>query len=515
MYRMGAIRGTPIRDCSQSQKPLPRHRVPVFRVNHASPTSDFTVAHPVVLSAIASDFRWRPYRFPLEALWAGGSGIRYAESMSWSTRLQILLSKLWHACPVSMVIVAIAVALYAAGEIHRFRYPDDPNGPTRVLGASSVRVMLQSSEPGGRPNKPTQLSGPFDLWDGQWWRVPISGFHHGSLWHLVFNCVGMLFLGWLLEPRMHRLTYIAFFLLATTVSLVPEFLLEHSVVGLSGGIYAMFGALLVLRQRDEQVAEFFHEGVVYTGIIWLFACVILTKLELLRVANVAHCAGFAYGWIAGQVLFADSTHRRGRRFAFCAAHVLLIPMFYYIMNPYWIGRHHWYRAASETSIDGKVVRWQNAVKYDPGLSIPWVNLTKYHLQRGDVERAWSTAIEGLYYNRSDEKAVDLSRKIWWLLRTQDQRENALQALKDRFADEAVAWQERLGATDLLPQPIILRLAGGNPEPADGTDAENFPLDRKLDLPTSLDIPEDAADGESRYPEVDPNDPTSAAEGIST
>ena len=164
-----------------------------------------------------------------------------------------------------------------------------------------------------------------------------------------------------------------------------------------------------------------------------------------------------------------------------------------------------------------MVRWQNAVKYDPGLSIPWVNLTKYHLQRGDIERAWSTAIEGLYCNRSDEKAVDLSRRIWWLLRTQDQRENALQALKDRFADEAVAWQERLGATDLHPKPIILRLADGNPvpDPTAETVLEQFPLDQKLDLPTSLDIPEDAADGESRYPEVDPNDPTSAAEGTST
>ena len=28
-----------------------------------------------------------------------------------------------------------------------------------------------------------ELNGPFDLWDGQWWRIPISAFHHADIAH--------------------------------------------------------------------------------------------------------------------------------------------------------------------------------------------------------------------------------------------------------------------------------------------------------------------------------------------
>jgi membrane associated rhomboid family serine protease len=33
-----------------------------------------------------------------------------------------------------------------------------------------------------------QLKGPFDLWAGEWWRMPVSAFHHGDLVHLLLNC---------------------------------------------------------------------------------------------------------------------------------------------------------------------------------------------------------------------------------------------------------------------------------------------------------------------------------------
>src|SRR3990172_7276516 len=229
------------------------------------------------------------------------------------------LRRLAATCPVTTAIIAVAVGLWLGAEVWGIWLPKGVEEARGRLGAVGSYHRLQWDPVEGRMVPVPQMSGPFDLWDGQWWRVPISGFHHGGILHLVMNCLGIVALGRLLEPRMGRTGYAAFFLSATAFSMLPEFLLENQAVGLSGAIFAMFGALLVLRTRDWQVAEVMTPSVVQFGFVWLVGCVVATQLDVIHIANAAHFTGLAYGWLAGQVYFGRFAARGLARWIFVSS----------------------------------------------------------------------------------------------------------------------------------------------------------------------------------------------------
>ena len=179
----------------------------------------------------------------------------------------------------------------------------------------------------------------FDVWSGQWWRVFASAFLHGGLLHLILNAMAIWYMGGLLEPRLGSVKFGLFVLGSMAVSgLAQSF--TGSWVGLSGMAFALFGMLIVLRQVDEQVALDFSTGMVHQGLIWLVGCVILTRLEILAIGNACHIAGLAYGWLCGQAVY--GRHRsRGLRTLFLAAHLLLLPGFYFLLHPFWNANYHW------------------------------------------------------------------------------------------------------------------------------------------------------------------------------
>src|SRR5690606_21738384 len=96
------------------------------------------------------------------------------------------------------------VALY--GEEHGW---GGDLGVDRALGAVAALTVSQPDygSPLATHVDGEVLFGPFDLWDGQWWRIPISGFHHAGFVHLIVNCLSMVTLGQLLERRMPRWLY--------------------------------------------------------------------------------------------------------------------------------------------------------------------------------------------------------------------------------------------------------------------------------------------------------------------
>ncbi|HUG18007.1 MAG TPA: rhomboid family intramembrane serine protease, partial [Planctomycetaceae bacterium] len=76
----------------------------------------------------------------------------------------------------------------------------------RDLGATVFLVQYnQITSKNGKVEQIPLFAGPFDLWDGQLWRVPINAFHHVGLLHLLMNGCAMLYMGKLLEPRLGKL----------------------------------------------------------------------------------------------------------------------------------------------------------------------------------------------------------------------------------------------------------------------------------------------------------------------
>jgi rhomboid protease GluP len=429
--------------------------------------------------------------------------------------LSLLLSAAFRR-PVTAAIILAAVGLQVAVWVYPHVRPDEARQTRRHLGAVSELGLYPQSE-AGKPRRPKpQLFGPFDLWEGELWRVTVSGFHHANLgheanaMHLVMNCLAIAFMGGLLEPRMGRWTYGAFFLLATTVSGIPEFLMSHYAVGLSGGAFALFGCLLVMRKQERELAELLPPSFVSLGMGWLVLCFVLTLLDVVAIANLAHLSGLIYGWLFGQAFYAGKGAAGVRKGAFVAGHLLLLPAAYFLMHPFWLGTYHWYHAREEADPDRRIRRLERAVAWDPALQQPWTLLADEYVNRGEPHRAWTTLLRGLNYNRTDALAASKAQKVWLKFRTPDERWAALLALQQTFGDEDdLAWKHRLGILPNRPlgRALKIGLDLGLPEP--NAYVPQTAVEKQLVRLLSRRGP---IERDLSAPPVDPHSADSAAEG---
>ncbi|MGH7126982.1 MAG: rhomboid family intramembrane serine protease, partial [Planctomycetaceae bacterium] len=365
--------------------------------------------------------------------------MRYAADMR--DNLFLVIRRTLRAAPVTAVMVVLAAGLFVAGKVYESAVPEDATEAPRRLGAVTQLVIYETRPGDEGPTALTELAGLYDLWDGEWWRIGVSGFHHGGLVHLLLNAVALLYLGRLLEPRMHRAGYLLFFLSATVLSLVPEFLAGHGAVGLSGGAYAVFGCLLVLRVQDDGLIDALPAGAVAFGLLWLPIGAVLTALDAVPIANLAHAAGLAYGWLTGQIVY-------GRwngwmpRIGCGLAHLLVVPAVALAVSPFWNARWQWYQAWQATDPDRKIVHLEAATRRAPELARPWHDLAELHWRRNGPLDAWRTALRGLDYNRTDARGLELARWMWRNLDPQ-QKPEALQTLRTVFEEEEHVWLQKL------------------------------------------------------------------------
>ncbi len=420
-------------------------------------------------------------------------------------------------CPVTTAMVAVAIALWIAVEIWSTQLPRGIGEARSHLGAVGSYLRLEMDVVEERLVPVPQTSGPYDVWQGEWWRVAISGFHHANLLHLIMNCTGLLFLGWLLEPRMGRFRYLLFFVSATATSMLPEYLLGHDAIGLSGTAYALFGVLFILRERNDFIASFLTPAIVQFSFVWLFGCVVVTYLDLVGIANVAHFTGFIYGWIAGQVLYGRLSAWTGIRWAFVAAHLLLVPGFYYVMHPFWNGHYLWYLAFREAQPERKVELLERVVKSDPSLRRAWDQLGAAQWQAGKQQQAWRTVLEGLKRNRSNEHGMQLARLYWQTFAAKGEQEAARKIVQTVFGDGAADWQERLEvpATEIrtldqlqAQQSLFSALANNSPI---RIEFDQDVLDRLKPGPQR--VPSKGTEEKGGSSPIDPDAAGSAAEGV--
>lgn len=362
--------------------------------------------------------------------------------------------------PVTFTLLLLSVVLFIAVELARDRI-QDPKGVSHVFGMVVTLHFGNDDE----------ISGPFALWDGPWWRwlrIPASAFHHANLLHLFFNVSTLWMLGPLLERRMRRAAYLGFWFFAALVPLLPEYLFGTTPLGLSGVACAMFGWCLIERQYDANIARRLPEQVIRSFWFFLFGMLALTAFNVLRIANLAHFTGVAYGWLNARA----SHHRAGRR-AWIVAHALLPLAIYGLLHPFWNANYHALLGRRAETLSAGVPHYREAVRRDPGLPRVWLNLADERAQSGDFLAAWRLVIEGLRHNRSSDVLSDAARRVWRMLPAEDYEE-ARETLQLAFADEASEWSKRLRMTDppdstfdgLLRDALID--AGLSPQDVDAT-----------------------------------------------
>jgi len=347
-------------------------------------------------------------------------------------RIFSLLSLSFRRLPVTTLLLLASAGLFAVRlTIPLFENSIDPRH--YFPGALERLVVVEHPE----------ISGYFQLWRGDWWRILVSGLHHGSLLHLVLNALLIWSCGAVLEPRFGRRRYAFFLTAALLISALPEIVIESNFIGLSGVGYALFGVLLILRRVDPQVAKFVSPQFVWMGFSWLFLCIPLTQLQVFAVANGAHLGGLLYGAFVGWQFFVVGQRRPWIAvLSLGLVHGLAVCWVSYAVTPFRNGAYFAWKA-TDTRDFGNVVYWQRATDLDPHQVWAWQHQIAIAVAEQDWAKAWGLCLNAAKANRSEETFIDIARQLWAELEKALLISTAQQMLDQTFGPEAVAWKQRI------------------------------------------------------------------------
>jgi membrane associated rhomboid family serine protease len=146
---------------------------------------------------------------------------------------------------------------------------------------------------------------------GQPWRTLLTTLPHGSAMHLFFNLYWTWVLGVAVEhifgPRIWTLMVIPGAVLASCA----EFAFSQTPIGLSGVVFALFTFLWVVSRRIPRLRPIIDRRTALIFAAWFFVCIVLTAMNVLPIANVAHAGGAIYGALVGLALTSPPQRRRG------------------------------------------------------------------------------------------------------------------------------------------------------------------------------------------------------------
>jgi membrane associated rhomboid family serine protease len=142
--------------------------------------------------------------------------------------------------------------------------------------------------------------------DGDWWRIFTGTLLHGFPLHLVANVLGLLVLGRLVERVLSAArTLVVMATAAVGAMLTSGVFLRGSVVGVSGVVFGLAGALLwlELRRGAELPAWWRFPRPALRFVLVAFALDVAFGFFVPVIAGEAHLGGFALGALATAALY--------------------------------------------------------------------------------------------------------------------------------------------------------------------------------------------------------------------
>lgn len=134
------------------------------------------------------------------------------------------------------------------------------------------------------------------------WRLLTAAFVHTSFWHVGLNMLSLWMIGRILEPLLGRWRFLALYLLGALGGSVGVALLAPSsfVVGASGAIFGLFGALVIIAR---------HLGANLAGILIVLGInLAIGFVPGMGISWQAHVGGLVVGALVGLV-FARTRRR--------------------------------------------------------------------------------------------------------------------------------------------------------------------------------------------------------------
>lgn len=196
-----------------------------------------------------------------------------------------------------------------------------------LIGVTAAVYLLQLLIPGRIVDGALGLFPPllYPDWSGQFqpWRLLTDAFVHTSFWHIALNMLSLWLIGRVLEPLVGRWRVLTLYLVSALGASVAVALLAPGsfVMGASGAVFGLFGALLVIGR---------HLGAEITGILVVLAVnLVIGFIPSLGISWQAHVGGLVAGLLMGLILVGARTPDRSRRLvgltaALCGALLLLL-----------------------------------------------------------------------------------------------------------------------------------------------------------------------------------------------
>ena len=164
---------------------------------------------------------------------------------------------------------------------------------------------------------------------GALWSFFTSVFVHLELWHVAFNVYWLYVLGARLEKVIGWWRWLVFFGCAAFLSSGAEFAVSDSTgIGASGVVYAIFGFMWVMRERQPSFQKALDSRTAVWFILWLIGCVAMTLTKVWAVGNAAHAAGLLFGvGVAGWSLWPQRRNQLKVGFSFLFL-LSVVPLFW-------------------------------------------------------------------------------------------------------------------------------------------------------------------------------------------
>ena len=192
-----------------------------------------------------------------------------------------------------------------------------------IIGATAVVYVLQLIP--GFPVEAWLAFNSYFVWPGgplplQPWRMLTSVFVHDGIFHIGFNMLALWMIGRSLEPLLGRWRFVVLYLLSGIGGSVAVALLAPGVwvVGASGAIFGLFGALLVI---GRHIGANIRNIAIVIGInfLWPFASALISSigrgsfteaLAAIQVSWQAHLGGLLTGALVGLIYARTRTAER-------------------------------------------------------------------------------------------------------------------------------------------------------------------------------------------------------------
>ncbi|MGW4429269.1 rhomboid family intramembrane serine protease [Streptomyces tendae] len=189
----------------------------------------------------------------------------------------------------------------------------DPRLVTKVLIGVNLALLLVQLSVGDRFTQRLELlgqayitfPGPVEgVAEGQWYRLLTAMFLHSSYMHILFNMLGLWWLGGPLEGALGRARFLALYFCSGLAGSALTYLIaepNQPSLGASGAIFGLFGATAALARRLNADMR---------PVVILLAINLVFTFTWANIAWQAHVGGLVAGAVIGYAMLHAPRERR-------------------------------------------------------------------------------------------------------------------------------------------------------------------------------------------------------------